>query len=403
MRNRMLVSMTAMVLAGGVLAMVGSGLRGPDLADQVRSAEPAVRAHAWATFFSEQDDAALPDLLATLADASDEAVIDADDRIHEAGRRCRDPKAARFHLHVADARLARGTAADHRLAVEALGAIPRDLDPEVMLPRLNAALARTEDPVRAEAFLVAATWLGARPALWNRLEVPPSAGRLAAWRRVALALATVPAEHRSEPAAPPTSVERWRSIAFDPGAPVAETVVGAEARLAPVQAADLAAIWMRDYDEDRRRAGIMLAAMLDVHRELVDAFAAADDAPAVRLAATLAVLTREGPAGYASIASTTGRAKIAPSDAAVYLLLSGQPESVVVIGRRAAGQPVNPRLLPVFSRFVPDARWTVLAVLPREGSPENIATGDLILLYGAVFAAELRYEPDSRTYRRILE
>jgi hypothetical protein len=126
------------------------------------------------------------------------------------------------------------------------------------------------DPDREDAIAERVATDGAEPA-WRR--------RLAAWRW----------RH------PPRELVD-ELLALSPAAPdgsVYATVLLAERSLPEADAAALAESWIRDFDDDRKRAGALLAALLGAHGPLVEQALDGEDVPAVRTAERLALAAHD--------------------------------------------------------------------------------------------------------------
>jgi hypothetical protein len=137
--------------------------------------------------------------------------------------------------------------------------------------------------------------------------------RLAAWRW---------------PGAPAELVQAALAPVTEPGGEVFAAVLLAERCLPPAEAADRAEAWIRSFDDDEKRAGALLAALLGVHRELLTDAHEAEDVPAVRTIQRLALGalgTTGGPADFSELVHRTLHRGGLDPDVALCALAAGDP------------------------------------------------------------------------------
>lgn len=262
-------------------------------------------------------------------------------------RYSRDPRASE--------RLEQMARADDEAAAYALqAASPRDE------ARARAVLARPDQPA----------WLR-RMAAWRWPDIPPDV--------LADVLASDPAEADGS---------------------VFAAVLLAEGAMARPDAERLAESWMRDFDDDRKRAGALLAALLGAHGELLVRAERDEDVARVRRAQRMAILVQRGAVDeLVELAHRTPDAGGFDADALLCLLASGHAPAALLLGSPPAGD---------WRLAVQQRSWLVQRFLPqwhqRLGRPIGADARGLLLhfeLLRAVAVLEcrrLRFDPGTRTF-----
>jgi hypothetical protein len=224
-------------------------------------------------------------------------------------------------------------------------------------------------------------------------ERPRAARRLAAWRwdRV-----------------PPGDVRALleEGVADDDGS-VHAAVLLAERRLPADEATALAETWIRSFDDDEKRAGALLAALLGAHADRLERAYEAEDVEAVRTTQRLALWAAGRPTGPDDPIEFAHRTLHLPDDGglpdfrgdtALCMLVAGRHEALPLLTSppRPIGASVRTRAW-LIERFVPGWHETV-------GRPIGGDAGVLRLHFDALealrllTARRLAFDPARRTF-----
>jgi hypothetical protein len=175
----------------------------------------------------------------------------------------------------------------------------------------------------------------------------PATRRLAAWRCDDLALDSVRAILALDPA--------------DEALDVYAAVLLAERRLPRNEATSLAESWVRSFNDDEKRAGALLAALLGEHLALLKRACEIEDVSAVRTTQRLALwaagepIGEEDPIEFAHRALHRAEGGFS-ADTALCMLLAGRTEALALLTSPLAGDDLSAAALRrawLIERFIP--------------------------------------------------
>ncbi len=275
-------------------------------------------------------------------DLSDAAVIDAANALRQHNHWGWDDQPASLIARESKLRLASGNIGDDLLALELLQSCPLDADSDTAWP-LFVQLMETgqNSKIRALALKTACGWLGReRTAMLAPVRMPEEDVEADRMRRLAMSWPSAAPPHRDSHG-PGTELD----LSLDPAEPdgsVCVTVLIAERRLPTDQAIELAESWIRDFNDDRKRAGALLSALLGEHADLLKHAYDAEDVVLVRLAQRMALYALDEPVGAEDPKEFAYRALAAENgdfDADVGLCLLARGDRRVL--RELTSQPVG--------------------------------------------------------------
>jgi len=219
---------------------------------------------------------------------------------------------------------------------------------------------------------------------------PPARRRLAAWRR-----RTVPPDTLAE------------ILSLDPAeadGSVHAAALLAERHLTPSDAAAQAETWIRSFNDDEKRAGALLAALLDKHQELLEQAYGIEDIGAVRTTQRLALwalgrpVEDDDPKEFAYRALHRKDGDFNP-DTALCMLLAGEAETLRLLTSRPTGdwaESVRRRAL-LIERFLP--AWHEATGRPIGGDVRALQLHfDRLDALRMLNRRRLRFEPEGRIY-----
>ncbi len=222
---------------------------------------------------------------------------------------------------------------------------------------------------------------------------PPWRRRLAAWRWDEIPSGTVEAILALPPA--------------DPDGMVYAAVLLAERHLSRGRASELADSWIRSFDDDQKRAGALLAAVLGEHADLLAEAYEAEDIGAVRTTQRLALHALGRPVPGDDPIEFAYRALAAPSgdfkpDVLMALLIAGHAPATE---RLAAAPPADPEL---YGDSIRQRIWLIERFVPvwyrRLGRPIGADLPSIRLYLDALWALSelsqrrLTFDAVTRTY-----
>jgi hypothetical protein len=304
--------------------------------EAIRSTDVEVRAAGWA-WLTEPDDSGEPRATGRLDQVNQQLRRSPDDALLHGATMLRrlglwgwDNQKFSLILRELSCRLDLPVEAERLTVIGTLQSAPRDLDPNdrrEITAVLNEILANESATIRRAVFEAACAWCGrAHAERLDELEIPESDVELRRLRRLALTWAQTDTDtarlvRREAPdplamqdgawrilADPDESLLRkriaaWRCEDVDPDtvssllatsvADRDESVYAAalltERRLPHGRAVALAERWIRSFDDDEKRAGALLAALLGEHADLLAEAYVAEDVSRVRTTQRLAL------------------------------------------------------------------------------------------------------------------
>lgn len=215
--------------------------------------------------------------------------------------------------------------------------------------------------------------------------------RLAAW-------------HATDP--PAASIEPLleHDLAAEDGS-IIGVVLLAERHLPPTQAAALAKSWIGSFNDDHKRAGALLAALLGTHADLLRVASEAEDVPRVRTlqrAALFALGERVGPEDDLEFTwrALRGRGGNLDPDIATCLLLRGHAPVLRALTRLEAG-PIQASAVQsrgwLIERFVP--AWHEMSGRPVGGNAPIVRLHfEALDALRQLTSRRLRFDEASRTF-----
>ena len=387
----------------------------------IAGADPAARGRGWEWLLApgrergtRRVDRRRADVGARLAAAGDDALLDGAEALQTCGLWGWRWQRADLVLREITLRAASPDRRTAHAAAHALVDAPLDAAPALVRRAVDALLAHPDPSVRAEAFGAACGWAGRDRGPWiAALAVPAGDAHLQDMR--GLALFWCPPD-RGPPALDPTPADGApadllpallaRGPADDDGAVYAAALL-AERRLPPDEARRLAERWIRSFDDDEKRAGALLAALLGAHAALLERAAALEDVGRVRTAQRLArwVLGTAGtgpdPREIAHRARG-GRGGDFDPDTVAYMLLAGEADAIAAI----TSPPPDPlaaavrRRVWLIERFLP--AWHAAAGRPADGGRPSVQLHfDRLEALRLLTRRRLRFDAASRTYTEI--
>ncbi len=295
------------LLIGLMLAIIAiPGFQRRRALRMIDSPNSTERTVAWNTLFSDvaSDDAAsrhqlLNDVNLRLLHVSDTALLHGIDELADRGFWGWDRQPPELMLRGIDVQIGTGEEAWLLDAAECLSEAPPSLDVTEFLPRIDAVLVQPDQSVRDLALDAALVWAGlARADLLATVTLPP--GDAASEQRLYMALRWSDMVDRgiltpdSAPAEPPDDdrdadfilaiLDDFPSVS----SPAISAALLAE-QLPADQSLAFAERWIRDFNDDRKRAGALLAALLGAHTELLAEAYRVEDVATVRTTQRLAL------------------------------------------------------------------------------------------------------------------
>lgn len=374
-----ILSVTLALLIGGFAAwsLVPDGNVARSL-NQIIDDDPDVRLLGWRHLLRGDQMAELAEEIAVrLETASDAALLDGAKHLRHARLWGWDRQPVAIMLRETKL-LASGNDADRQLAVEQMGSCPLDLDQREVMPIFWQLLNDADGMLLDEAKEAAFGWVG--PHRFHSLRQLPLLEDEDTRRLVRLAVYWAQGRHGR-----PSLGRSWahldaaaamdqlnRSV-VDADGNVYAAVLLAEHSLPREDAVALARRWVVDFDNDRKRAGALLAALLGEHADLIqEALEVATD-PQVRTAQRLALFAL-GRGAKATELEFAHRSLHLPSgqinpDTVLCLLAAGVDDGL----RRLAQMPskvsadgIRPRVL-LIERFVP--YWNIHSAVEGGADP----------------------------------
>jgi hypothetical protein len=319
---------------------------------------------------------------------------------------------------------------------------PLDVEPARVREILAPLLLCSRSEVRLESMAAACAWAGPRRGEWLA-GLPLAEGDVALRRRHLLALALTEAPMRlevtrsagldetqcrqvamdgtAEPALRRLAAWRWEGIEralvleilaaepADPDGSVFAAALLAERRMSRAESIALAESWIRDFNDDRKRAGALLAALLGAHQALLEEAYDLEDVPIVRTTQRLALhvlgrpVSEAGHGGeeveFAYRALHTPEGDFRP-DVALCLLMAGHRPATRLLASRQRGDwrlTVSQRAW-LAERFVP--QWTEALGRPIGGDRRALDLHfDELEVLADLTERRLEFDPESKTFR----
>jgi hypothetical protein len=194
----------------------------------------------------------------------------------------------------------------------------------------------------------------------------------------------------------------------DPDGSVFAAALLAERVLPPDEASAQAQAWIRSFDDDEKRAGALLAALLGAHAALLERALASEDIPRVRTTLRLALIAlgRDGgfgdedPREFAHRTLRGADGDFNP-DAALCMLAAGEPVGITLLSYpllpEAEIGPALQRRAWLLERFVPD--WYTAVGRPTGGDRRGAALYvDRLEALRLLCARRARYDPVERIF-----
>ncbi len=192
----------------------------------------------------------------------------------------------------------------------------------------------------------------------------------------------------------------------DPGGPdtsVYAAALLAERRLAPQRASALAADWIRDFNDDRKRAGALLAALLGEHEDLLTQAYEVEDIALVKTTQRLALHALGRPVGTDDAIEFAYRVLHRPDgdfnpDAALCLLAAGHRDALALLTTPPGpdGRSFRQRSW-LIERFVPGWQAAVKEPAGSDLRAHRLHADDLLALR-LLTQRRLAFDPATRTY-----
>ncbi|MHC5024677.1 MAG: hypothetical protein ACYTGG_12355, partial [Planctomycetota bacterium] len=352
-RSRRTLTLAIALLAGIALATATIALwRIARPLAAITAESPTVRDAGWLRLLShvESDrdlDRLLPRIEALLSEAPDAALADGAARLRDLGRWGWAHQPADLVFRELLVRARSDYEGDWWFALGDLGHCPLDEDPAKVMAVVNAVLESAREVVaqpgdtppsdsrldeRYRVVWTALSWIGPwRPRLLDMIDLAPedpadlhrAIEDARIWMEIASTLDAADVAEWIDP----IEEDTWRALAADARlalpdrreaawqastvprdtidalleGPIADAdgcvyrvVLLAERHLERDVAVDLAAAWIRDFDDDRKRAGVMLSVLLGEHRDLLARSSEIEDVPDVRRMQTLGVQALTG-------------------------------------------------------------------------------------------------------------
>ncbi|MHC4415481.1 MAG: hypothetical protein ACYS0G_09375 [Planctomycetota bacterium] len=521
MRKLALLSLGAALAAGTAAGWWAYRVWREDRAlSAVIDVDPGVRAAGWRWLLAPDDQPRArrlrPAISSALADAPQEAVLDAADALRTLRLWGWDHEPRELVRRELELRSRLGHEADQLIAARAMLRCPLPLDPGEILPLFDHLLASTAGEVRGLALDGACMWLGrSRAHHLGALTLPPDHHHLRrmsilarAWGRHPGSMPPIapddppdvveakllyhvranPANARpvldvlagwTDPAppafaailrysrdpdgaralrrladagdrtarllvdasAPPSLEEAWRRVLHDPltdgwqrrlaawhldslrdaevatlladdpaepGGSVYAAALVAERILARDESAALAASWIRDFNDDRKRAGAVLAALVGEHRSLLRQACELEDIPEVKVTQRLALFAlgervgRDDPLEFAYRTLRKPNGDFDP-DTALCLLLAGHRPALEHLTTRPPlsvdtdwRESVQQRAW-LIERFV--RVWHEAAGRPIAADPRAVRLHfDALCALRLLTQRRLAFDPETKTY-----
>lgn len=346
---------------------------------QIVDEDPEVRRRGWAVLEANGAFARnLQGIHGRLDGASDEALLDGADALRRQSLWGWEHQPAELVLREVQLRLLRNSE-DRELAAGMMARAPLDLDVDVALPLFGQLLEDARGSQFERAMEAAFGWIG--PHRFHHLmqlqifedEETRRTARIAVYwardRQYEKSVSSAWGRMDAEAA----MVQLQRSVRDRDGMVYAAALL-AEHCLPREQASALARKWIVDFNDDRKRAGALLAALLGEHAELVAEALAVTTDPLVRTTQRMALLSLGAPVGESGDIEFAHRTLHLPGgnvnpDVLLCLLAAGYEDGPRIL----ASTPINPsgealqaRNL-LIERFVPF--WNIHAAVEESADP----------------------------------
>lgn len=303
---------------------------------------------------------------------------------------------------------ARGGDADRKLAARMMARGPLEISETKVMPIFHDMLHAEDTAVREYATTVAFGWIG--PKRRELLVMLPLRDDEETRRLLRVGVYWAREQDRRE--IPPRVWERFDAeeamqllqhrVTDEDGMTYAAALL-AEHSLPREDAAELARKWIVDYNNDRKRAGALLAVLLGVHEELLeDAYHAATDGQ-VRTTMRVALHALGRDVGNGDAVEFTHRVihledgHINP-DVLLCLLAAGNeraPKYLASTPRTLTGEAIRPRTL-LIERFIP--YWDVNEAIRFSGAEPLVAYYESLHVLWMLTHRHQEFDPDSRTW-----
>ena len=346
-----MTALGATLLGVGIGWWAAPGWRQRQALAGIASADANQRQDAWRRLHASiaNDPERAADLLARIdtvvrsQDLSDAAVIDAANTLRSHDHWGWDVQPAALILRESSARLISENLGDQLLGLELLQSCPLDADSDTTWP-LFVQLMETgqNSKIRALALEAACGWLGReRTAMLAPVRMPEGDIEADRMRRLAMSWPSAAPPHRDSHG-PGTELD----LSLDPAKPDGSVFVTAligEQRYPRDEAISLAESWIRDFNDDRKRAGALLSALLGEHADLLKQAYDAEDVALVRLAQRMALYALGEPVGPEDPKELAYRALAAEhgdfdADVALCLLVRGDRRVLQKLTSQPVGQ-----------------------------------------------------------------
>lgn len=314
----------------------------------------------------------LAEIIDRLETANDAALLDAAEHLRQARLWDWDRIPVEVVLREASLRAA-GDESDREIAVRQMATCPLDLDQAEVMPILHRILLNADGRLLTQGKEAAFGWIG--PHRFHSLRGLPLLEDEDTRRMVRLAVywaqnrANRPPMERSwaHMDAEAATAHLQRGVTDDDGM-VYAAVLLAEHSLPREDAVEVARQWIVDFDDDRKRAGALLAALLGEHVELLAEALEVATVPQVRTAQRLALLALGRPVGGDDDLEFAYRTLHLPGghvnpDTLLCLLAAGiedAPRYLASTPEEPTGDAIRARTL-LIERFIP--YWNIHAAV----------------------------------------
>ncbi len=383
--------------------------------DQIMAEQAQDRQSGWRWLMKKDAESGAPraavhlDLIREkLESAPDEVLFDASDALRRGDLWDWDVLPSELVLREAALRAA-GDDADRELVIRQMATCPLDADEQLVLPVLKDLVRVEDEHLQRRAIEVAFGWIG--PERNERLMMLPL--RVEEDTRRLVRVAVYWSQRYDTRAASPRSWARidaeaarsqlQHSVTDHEGMAYVAALL-AEHSLPRDEAVELARKWIVDLNNDRKRAGALLAALLGEHAELlVEAYEAASDGD-VRTTQRAALMALGREVGDGDPLEFTHRAAHLPGghinpDIVLCLLAAGYENAPRYLAKTPddlAGEAIRARTL-LAERFLP--YWNIDDAVKHSWTEPIKAYFESLWIVWALMHRWQEFDPETRTWQ----